>query len=393
MRSGQPDFFEPPDKGWKKFVLSCLNTPPVFVVSCGRRKSTRAAAAEDLYRSRRFQQAKKFVTSFGTDWYVLSGKHGLLEPAETLEPYDQSITAASLEAQASWAEGVLHRLQHETRKVVFLVPDRYKNALNPRNEPFPRNWEFPFENIDESHHTNLLRRGEALVRRSKDLSVLHHFLMSSPEVIKFKFKEFSTAALPEQGVYIFTDPKEPSDVGEIGRIVRIGTHAVSEGSRATLRVRLRNHFGLKTGEGSHRGSIFRLHVGEAIIRQRNMMREFPYWGSGQDANKEIKLSEQKLEREVSDYLSNLNVFVIPVADRASKNSKRAHLETQLIALCSQDLDVLEQASPAWLGNYSSKEIIRSSGLWNVRDVGVIYKPEKIGSVGWMVKALGGDNVS
>lgn len=49
------------------------------------------------------------------------------------------------------------------------------------------------------------------------------------------------------------------------RIVRVGTHAVSTGSKATLWHRLRAHRGSKDGRGNHRASIFRRHAGAAMI--------------------------------------------------------------------------------------------------------------------------------
>src|SRR5690606_956782 len=67
---------------------------------------------------------------------------------------------------------------------------------------------------------------------------------------------------PRQGVYFFFEPGEMREYGTEMRVVRVGTHAVSLGSRTTLWKRLRQHRGTlggaSAGSGNHRGSIFRL---------------------------------------------------------------------------------------------------------------------------------------
>jgi len=169
-------------------------------------------------------------------------------------------------------------------------------------------------------------------------------------------------------------------MGDIPRIVRIGTHAVSSGSKATLRNRLRNHLGRADGVGSHRGSVFRLHVGRAMLIANNILEQFPSWGEGQNAPQEILIREQEHERRVTEYISRLEVFIIPINDEPSKNSLRAHVETQLIALFTEGYKIIDKPSTKWLGIKSPKEPIVRSGLWNLRDVGVKYIPNGVGSI-------------
>jgi hypothetical protein len=72
---------------------------------------------------------------------------------------------------------------------------------------------------------------------------------------------------PARGVYFFHETGENrSDTGEGQRVVRVGTHALKEGGSTTLWSRLSAHRGqLRSGGGNHRGSIFRLIVGTALI--------------------------------------------------------------------------------------------------------------------------------
>src|SRR3954447_21389328 len=70
---------------------------------------------------------------------------------------------------------------------------------------------------------------------------------------------------PERGVYFFFEPEEKRDDGDL-RVVRVGTHALTSSSSTTLWNRLSQHRGhvggSRPGGGNHRGSVFRLHVGE-----------------------------------------------------------------------------------------------------------------------------------
>jgi hypothetical protein len=74
---------------------------------------------------------------------------------------------------------------------------------------------------------------------------------------------------PRRGVYFFTEEGEGrSDTGGGPRIVRVGTHALKAGAQTTLWNRLSQHRGVvRSGGGNHRGSIFRLIVGTALIER------------------------------------------------------------------------------------------------------------------------------
>jgi len=73
---------------------------------------------------------------------------------------------------------------------------------------------------------------------------------------------------PRQGVYFFYEGGEIRADGT-GRAVRVGTHALTITSRTTLWERLRQHRGRNPGGGNHRASVFRRHVGAALIRRSN----------------------------------------------------------------------------------------------------------------------------
>jgi hypothetical protein len=172
---------------------------------------------------------------------------------------------------------------------------------------------------------------------------------------------------PNRGVYFFTEPGEfRLDSVDTPRIVRVGTHAVSAGSKATLWSRLRAHRGTGHGGGNHRGSIFRLHVGKAIERRAGL--EIPTWGVKSSASRSIRASEAPHERRVSEHLAAMSVMCVSVPDDAGPHSRRSLIERGAVALLSNRLSPADPPSPTWLGASSPHKEIRQSGLWNLNYV-------------------------
>ena len=173
--------------------------------------------------------------------------------------------------------------------------------------------------------------------------------------------------LPVRGVYFFFDPRERRGAGEELRVVRVGTHALKRGSRSTLRGRLRQHLGSNSGRGNHRGSVFRLHVGAALLHRAGL--ELTTWGVGGSVTPGVRLSERKHEQLVSRYMGELEVVTLEVLDEPGPASLRGYIERNAIALLASEGRRVDPPSPSWLGHASQRESVRASGLWNVRHVG------------------------
>jgi hypothetical protein len=60
----------------------------IGLVSCTKSKREHAAPPQDLYdESAFFRKARQYARANHDDWYILSAKHGLLEPdGEPIEP-------------------------------------------------------------------------------------------------------------------------------------------------------------------------------------------------------------------------------------------------------------------------------------------------------------------
>ena len=189
-----------------------------------------------------------------------------------------------------------------------------------------------------------------------------------------------------RGVYFFFEPGEHrSGRGAGPRVVRVGTHALKAGSRRLLWQRLSQHRGtIRSGGGNHRGSIFRLLVGDAI-KNKGAADEPQSWGvapdPGQAARKlgtdrrQLLDSELPLEREVSDHIRAMHFLSLPVEDEPGPESLRGVIERNSVALLSNyGRQPVDAPSAAWLGLWSSRERVRKSGLWNNRHVEESYDP-------------------
>jgi hypothetical protein len=192
--------------------------------------------------------------------------------------------------------------------------------------------------------------------------------------------------LPTRGVYFFFEPGESRrDSGSGPRVVRVGTHGLTDGSRSTLRQRLVQHRGIRSGDGNHRASIFRLLVGQALLADRDAA-TCPSWGVKGDAAKaadalgttkgQVRSWEAPIEHEVSQRLWAMPFLWLRIEDDPSPNSQRGVIERNCIALLSNyERDQLDGASANWLGRKSNRLHVQRSGLWNQRHVEEQYDPD------------------
>lgn len=139
---------------------------------------------------------------------------------------------------------------------------------------------------------------------------------------------------PERGVYFIREcGEECADSRSGPRIVRVGTHALKAGSGTRLWTRLSQHRGQSsTGGGNHRGSIFRLLVGTALIRRNGLA--FPTWGDGSSAAAEIRRGEVALETKVSAVIREMSLLWLAIEDEPGDQSLRGYIERNAIALLS-----------------------------------------------------------
>lgn len=170
---------------------------------------------------------------------------------------------------------------------------------------------------------------------------------------------------PSRGVYFFFEPNEMrTDSGTGSRVVRVGTHALKTHSKSTLWSRLRQHRGnVRNSGGNHRGSIFRLLIGQALISAEKLTSET--WGIGQSAVSETRKRETEAERVVTERMSELSLLWLPIEDDPGPQNRRGFVERNSIALLSNfHREALDPPSSEWLGRHSDRPKVRESGLWN-----------------------------
>lgn len=82
----------------------------ILLVSCGKAKLSKPAAAKDLYGSPRFRKARAYAEQVGDAWFILSAEHGLVAPDEWLAPYERYLPDTPREYRRAWGEWVVARL-------------------------------------------------------------------------------------------------------------------------------------------------------------------------------------------------------------------------------------------------------------------------------------------
>lgn len=354
----------------------------VCLVACTSRKGEHPAKAELIYKSPLFSAARNYAEKRANQWFILSAKHGLLSPDDVIEPYNESLLNKSDSQRQEWAEHVHQALLARIPaggRVIFLAGSAYRSHLAPKLEAEGRETAAPMSALGIGSQVAWLQKvaSEAtrLAHMDRFYALLARVVALNSGATRKLSGQTARNVCHERGIYFFFEDGEMRMTSPFEeRVVRIGTHAVSNGSKATLWNRLRTHRGGSDGLGNHRGSIFRLHVGDALIRRDKLESAFPTWGKGQSASAEIRSLEQKIELAVSEHIGQMPVAWLEVPDAASADSDRAYLERNFIALLAGQTGPLDLPSGDWLGRWSSREAIPYSGLWNVNHVYENFDP-------------------
>ena len=183
----------------------------------------------------------------------------------------------------------------------------------------------------------------------------------------------SSSGWPSQGVYFFLENSETRLDGS-PRVVRIGTHALTETSNTTLWNRLSTHRGnvggSRPGGGNHRASIFRLHTGTALLTQGDWSNEARDSWRKENADRAARQAEYPLEQAVTRHIGEMPFLWLAVPDRV----ERGLIERNSIGLLSRRSGGIDPASTRWLGLNADNEKVRTSSLWNVNHVEDPYDP-------------------
>jgi hypothetical protein len=299
--------------------------------------------------------------------FILSAKHGLVSEDVVIEPYEQTLRAMRSSERAGWQEKTMSEVNQifiDPSTAMLLAGRDYQVGV-PDYELMQR----PLDGMSMGRRLQFLATQLSPART--ELNRLYMLMrrvhaVAPPLPIAEALTVLRSKAI-NSGVYFFFDPTEVRAGSKELRVVRVGTHAVSNGSKSSIADRLRTHLGTQNGYGQHRSSIFRSHAGVAIAHRE--AKDLPNtWGDQSVVASAIDPSEKELEYQVSKWMNSLLVSVLPIADLAGPASDRSFVERVTIGLLSGAGACFDPPSDGWLGLRSDKHIIRRSGLWNLDHV-------------------------
>ncbi len=193
----------------------------------------------------------------------------------------------------------------------------------------------------------------------KNIVLELHQLFNKQKRYSFPFDKF-ISEIPQNGIYIIFERGEKYE--DFDRIVRVGTHTGIN----QLRSRLNQHF---VKENKNR-SIFRKNMGRCFLnKESNDYLNFWELDTTSKADKEKNLKfldlafEKQIEKKISNYIqTNLSFCVFQIDTK----DERLFWESRIISTLAKAPDI--KLSDKWLGNHSTKNKIKASGLWQVNEL-------------------------
>ncbi|AMC11913.1 hypothetical protein Lupro_11835 [Lutibacter profundi] len=186
-----------------------------------------------------------------------------------------------------------------------------------------------------------------------------HILFNKKRRFTFPFESVESY-IPKNGIYVLFEKGEYFK--DLDRIVQIGSHT----GENQLVPRLKQHFLL---ENKNR-SIFRKNIGRCLLKKSNNQ-YIDKWEldttSRIDKEKNLKKLnldfEKELEKEISEIIQKkISFCVIELNDKR----KRLDFVKKMISTFGKSNELIP--SENWLGNFSPKEKIFRSGLWQVNNL-------------------------
>lgn len=342
----------------------------IGLVACSKTKLDHRAPAGSIYSSALFRKSLLAALDKNDDVLILSALHGLVPLAEIIEPYDQTLKGMPLSERKAWGKRVGDALLGRMRRNDFITFYSGVEYARPLRRAIQQQHAKSYEPL----------AGLSLGQRLASLRLTNNegLLLAMERQIARQVRRLwrgqkggrplgtSSGALkwPSRGLYLFVERSELTR----WRVVRVGTHAVSSGSKSTLWGRLSTHKGTAAGAGSHRSSIFRSHVGHALMAGAPDQFQVRSWGKGQVAPSQVRIQESDLEKAVSAYLAELRVLWLDIPDDPGPDSDRSYLERNLIGLYSRSGLLTPRRRSGWLGELSPDWRIASTGIWNIDHV-------------------------
>lgn len=111
-----------------------MRSRSIVLISCVKRKHPYRAKAKELYDSTLFRAQRAYAERFGDQWFILSARHGLLDPECEIDSYEETLKDASSKQKRDWSERVYSDLQRHTQpddKITITAGEDYCRYLVP----------------------------------------------------------------------------------------------------------------------------------------------------------------------------------------------------------------------------------------------------------------------
>lgn len=97
----------------------------VVLIGCSKEKLDHEAPARRLYQGRLFLAAVAYAEAIGARWFVLSAAHGLVDPDETIAPYDVTLNTMGDAQRSAWGARVAQQLHAAPADLIVLAGESY----------------------------------------------------------------------------------------------------------------------------------------------------------------------------------------------------------------------------------------------------------------------------
>lgn len=313
------------------------STVDLVLVGCVKQKLNTAAAAKDLYTSALYRKGRTYAEHTGAPWFILSAEHGLVDPDQTLHPYDLRLSKMSREYRRAWGTRVVEQLHATVGKidgwtieihagaaytdaVRELLGDRGATVIEPlagltigsrlswytpADEPSGKSAPSRAPNSSVASLVDSLSRAEDAIAPARFLATEGRGLRS-PGLYSWWVDEYGASDLS-------TGLGQPVEVGLIYAGLAGATRSrIGLKSKNTLWGRIRTmHLG-----GRHEFSTFRLSLGSVLAETR-----------GED-----KMDEATLTAWMHKHL---RIVAVPVADADTLGD----VETDVLAILNPPLNL------------------------------------------------------
>ncbi len=112
----------------------------IGLVGCTKDKEEEPCKARDLYgKSWVFRMSVRYVESKCREWYVLSGKYGVVEPDRVIAPYEKAVSEMPKAEYAEWCaliqDGVRERVTGSRPTLILMAGEKYAKPVRALGLP------------------------------------------------------------------------------------------------------------------------------------------------------------------------------------------------------------------------------------------------------------------